>query len=356
MQSVLMFATELYALPILRPLAAAAQARGLRVAWVVTDEVAARLHADEPRLASWPAVDAFAADAVYCAANWVSPRIPGIKVEVFHGFNAEKRAPGRGHFALRGFFDLYLTQGPSTTEPFVELARTHRYFAVTETGWPKLDPLFDAHGAAAAQALRPGDGRPVVMFASTFSHRLSCAPAMLDTLRTLIARGDRYWLLTLHPKCPPELFASYRQLAGPHARFLESEQLIDMQRAADVLVGDTSSVLHEFAVQLKPVVTVRNRLPKPFMLDVQHPADVDAAIDRALTKPAALMAAIRAHADAIHPYRDGRSSERMLDATAAFLSGKQGPLARKPLNLRRRWKARGDIRAMLPGDGRTGSR
>jgi CDP-glycerol glycerophosphotransferase (TagB/SpsB family) len=177
---------------------------------------------------------------------------------------------------------------------------------------------------------------------------------MLDTLRALTARGDRYWLLTLHPKCEPELFAQYRALAGPHARFYESDQLIDLLRAADVLVSDTSSVLHEFAVQLKPVVTVRNRRPKPFMLDVQEPAEVDAAIDLALSRPPGLMAALREHAQAIHPYRDGCSSGRVLDATERLLAGGYGKLARKPLNLSRRWKAWRDARALLPGDGAGG--
>jgi CDP-glycerol:poly(glycerophosphate) glycerophosphotransferase len=340
-----MFATELYALPILRPLAAAARERGHDVGWVVTGRVAAQLEPGERRLTSASQMRTSGAQAVYCAANWVSPLLPGTKVQVFHGFNAEKREPDRGHFALRGFFDLYLTQGPATTAPFEELAREHGYFAVRETGWPKLDPLF--RPADPATDLHPRDGRPVVMFASTFSRRLSCAPFVLDTLRELIARGDRYWLLTLHPMSPPELIEAYRGLAGPHSRFEESSRLMDMQRAADVLLCDTSSVLHEFAVQLKPVVTVRNRLPRPFMLDVRDPADIDAAITTALSRPEALMRAITEHADAIHPWRDGRSSERMLDAVDAFGRGELGTLKRKPLNLVRRYKAWRETRELI---------
>jgi len=347
MDACLLFATELYALPILRPLAAAARRAGQRVGWVVPGAVAAYLREDEPRLRSMRAVRALKPDAVYCAANWVAPAFPGAKVQVFHGFNAEKREPDRGHFRLRGFFDLYCTQGPATTAPFRALAREHRYFAVEETGWPKLDPLF-APPAGAAD-LNPRDGRPVAMYAATFTESLSSARAMLDTLRALVARGDRHWLLTLHPKCDPELFAQYRALEGPHARFLESDRLLDMLRAADVLVCDTSSVIDEFAVQLKPVVTVRNRRPKPFMLDVQAPAEVDAAIDRALQLPPALREALAAHAAAIHPYRDGRSSERVLAATRRLLDGGDGPLARKPLNLWRRWQSARDVRALLPG-------
>ena len=347
MDACLLFATELYALPILRPLAAAAQRAGQRVGWVVPDAVAAYLREDEPRLHSPRAVRALAPQAVFCAANWVPPRFPGAKVQVFHGFNAEKREPGRGHFRLRGFFDLYCTQGPATTAPFEALAREHRYFAVAQTGWPKLDPLFAP--PPDAPSLRAGDGRPTIMYAATFTESLSSARAMLDTLRTLTARGDRHWLLTLHPKCEPDLVARYRSLEGPFARFFESDRLLDMLRAADVLVCDTSSVIDEFAVQLKPVVTLRNRRPKPFMLDVQASGAIDAAIDQALAHPAPLMQALAEHAAAIHPYRDGRSSERVLAATGRLLEGGFGPLARKPLNLWRRWQAGRDVRPLLPG-------
>lgn len=341
-----MFATESYGLPILRPLAAAARARGIDVGWVVPAAVAAQLTPDEHRVRSLREAHALRPDAVYCAANWVSPALPGIKVQVFHGFNAQKREPDRGHFAIRGFFDLYVTQGPATTVPFEALAREHGYFAVVETGWPKLDPLF-APASSWPTGLPPRDGRPVVMYASTFSHRLSSAPTMLEPLRAMIARGDRQWLLTLHPKCDEALFAAYRELEAPNARFLTSDHLVEMERAADVLVCDTSSVVHEFAVMGKPVVTVANRVPQPFMLDVPTPADVDAAIDRALSHPPELMAAIRAHGDDIHPYRDGRSSERVLDAVEAFQRGEFGMLRRKPLNLVRRFKALRDIRELL---------
>ncbi|SEI67096.1 CDP-glycerol glycerophosphotransferase family protein [Frateuria terrea] len=346
MDACLLFATELYALPILRPLAAAAQREGQRVGWVVPESVARYLHQGETRLRSSRAVRALAPRAVFCASNWVPPAFPGAKVQVFHGFNAEKREPDRGHFRLRGFFDLYCTQGPATTAPFEALAREHRYFAVAETGWPKLDPLFAP--PLDASSLRPADGKPVAMYAATFTESLSSARATLDVLRTLTARGDRHWLLTLHPKCEPELIARYRALEGPFARFFESDRLLDMLRAADVLVCDTSSVIDEFAVQLKPVVTLRNRRPKPFMLDVAEPAQVDAAIDTALSHPPALVQALADHAAAIHPYRDGRSSERVLAATDRLLAGGYGPLARKPLNLWRRWQASRDVRLLLP--------
>src|SRR5690606_38058237 len=143
---------------------------------------------------------------------WVPPFVAGAKVQLFHGFNVEKRDAARGHFRVRGLFDLYCTQGPATTGPFRELARTAGHFKVVETGWPKLDPLFGDPDPLARQLRYAAGGRLVVMFASTFTERLSAAPHLLDAISAEIARGDRYWILTLHPKCAPELFQRYRAL------------------------------------------------------------------------------------------------------------------------------------------------
>ncbi len=52
-------------------------------------------------------------------------------------------------------------------------------------------------------------------------------------------------------------------------------------------------------------------------------------LTRALHLDAALQAEIVRYADAIHPYRDGLSSERVIAATS-FLSGEMGALRRKP--------------------------
>lgn len=331
MADYLLFATERYALPILQPLAEALQAGGHRVGALLVDGARGGTIAKARTMDLREAVG-FHPRAVFAAANWVPTFLPGAKVQVFHGFNVEKRAAARGHFRLRGLFDLYCTQGPATTAPFEALARQHRHFAVVETGWPKLDPLFRDDAGESAALRAPARGREVVLFASTFTPRLSAAPHLFDAIRAEVLRGGRYWLLTLHPKCPPALVERYRALAGPNAAFVEPEQVLAAQRAADVLLADTTSVVSEFAFQHKPVVTFRNRSPKPHMLDFGEPARLAAMLERAFAPPPGLREALRAHAEAIHPRRDGGSAGRVLAATEDFLAGRLGPLARKPLS------------------------
>lgn len=329
MAEYLLFATERYALPILAPLAQALHASGQSVSAWFTDGAAGARLPDVPDVGLKQAL-ALRPRAVFSAANWVPPFIAGAKVQVFHGFNVQKRDSARGHFRVRGLFDLYCTQGPATTVPFRELAEREGHFAVAETGWPKLDPLFLDDAGASAALRAPAQGRPVILFGSTFTERLSAAPHLFERIAADIAGGERYWLLTLHPKCPPELFARYRALAGPNAAFVEPEQVMAAQRAADVLVSDTSSIVSEFVIQHKPVVTFRNRVPQPHMIDFDDPAQLPAMLARALHPDPTLVAEIRRYADDIHPWRDGRSSERVIAATEDFLAGEMGVLKRKP--------------------------
>ncbi|MEO8748285.1 MAG: CDP-glycerol glycerophosphotransferase family protein, partial [Rhodanobacter sp.] len=98
--------------------------------------------------------------------------------------------------------------------------------------------------------------------------------------------------------------------------------------------------LNEFLLTGKPVVTFRNRRPGPQLIDISDPRQFEGAIERALQRPPELLQAIRAYADAIHPWRDGRSSERVLDAIDAFIAAGARNRSRKPLNLWRKVKMR----------------
>lgn len=335
----LFFVSELYAFAILRPLQAAIRARGGEVAWFFEHERTARFLRDgEVRLSTVRQVREWQPIAVFVPGNWVPDFFPGLKVEVFHGFNVGKRSDTRGHFRLRGWFDLYCTQGPATTKPFQALAAEHGYFRVIETGWPKLDPLF-----AGAYPRSPHD-RPTILYASTFTERISSARVLRDTIGMMAESGDWQWLVTLHPKMAEDVVASYRALEGPNLKFVETDDILQLYAQADVLLCDTSSVVPEFLTQHKPVVTYRNTRPGPHLLNVENVADVVPALRRALAMPLDLQQAIAAYVRDIHPYSDGRSSERVLDATDRALAEGSRGLKRKPLNLGRRLQVRWRMR------------
>jgi len=331
----LLYGSVRYALGMLRPLQAAIRARGDEAAWFFDGDGAEELEPGEPLLRSVPEVMAWNACAILTPSIRLPHFFPGVKVQVFHGFDAGKPR----HVYDRGFFDLYCTTGPRDTRAFEALASRLGHFAVRETGWPKLDPFLAALGPGPPPPVRTP---PVVLYHSTFSPSWSAADTLYETVRRLSRTGRWRWIVSLHPKSNPATVAKYRALESEHLHFADPDNILELFPQVDVMASDTSSALSEFLLTYKPVVTFRNQRPGPQLIDIDDPDGFEAALERALQRPPELMRAIREYADEIHPWRDGRSSERVLDALDDFMANGLAGLRPKPRNpwrkLKMRWR------------------
>lgn len=335
-----MYISQNYSYAILRPLQAQILALGGEVRWFLQGKSVNPnfLKSDEKQLHSIKEIHQWSPDATFAPANLIPTFFPGKKVAVFHGFDSEKRNTDgeKGHFAIRGCFDLYCTQGPNTTERFQKSAEKHGFFKVAETGWATLDPLFSK---TANNPYLSDDPRPTLLICSTFSHRLSLAPKLYDHIKRFSEQGKWRILMQFHPKISQEWVNKYKALNNENLTFIETDNVLPLLQAADIMLCDTSSVLQMFLVQRKPVVTFCTRKPLPHLLDVTNADELEAAIDYALTKPAQLMANIEKYCQELHPYQDGESSKRVLNATNELLQSTE-QLKPKPLNLLRQFKLR----------------
>ncbi len=325
----LLFATENYALEIMRPLQQTIEEAGHEAAWFFSKPVAEEWRRDLPVLSRVHEVQEFNPAAVFVPGNWVPPFFPGLKVQIFHGFGIEKK----GHFRIRGFFDLYCTHGPLTTEPFRALARKHGHFAVRETGWPKTDPLFQAPSETSKGPL------PRLLYAPTFSPALTSARALLDPLTALTESGDCEVVVKFHPKMDATLADAYRQRASERLVVSTRPDILPLMRSTDLLLTDTSSVVYEYLLLDKPVMTFRNAAPGPHVVDFNRPEDLRERFMHTWEHREQVVARARPVADRMHPYRDGQSSRRVLEATLDVLRNPPD-LRPKPLNLWRRWQVR----------------
>lgn len=328
----LLYGSERYALAILRPLQAAIRARGDAAAWFFDRAGSEELRQDERLLSSVAEVRRWNPTAIFTSSNAIPHFFPGVKVSVFHGFNAGKPR----HIYIRGFFDLYCTTGPADTRAFTALADKLGHFSVCETGWPKLDPFLRQLAAEVPPLHTP----PVVLYHSTFSPSWSAAEALYETVRDLSRTGQWRWIVTLHPKMNPATVAKYRALESEFLHFATEDNILDLFPLVDVMVSDTSSALHEFTLTYKPVITFNNRRPGPELIDIHEPQALKPAIERALSRPPELMQAVRDYANSIHPNRDGHSSERVLAAVDGFIAQGARNAKSKPLNLWRKLKIR----------------
>jgi len=331
----LLFLNVSYSFSILRPLQDAIRNRGGTAAWFLHDLDSSHLEPEELLLHSVDEVKKFNPRAVFVPGNWVPDFFPGAKVQIFHGFGIEKK----GHFDIRGFFDLYCTHGPMTTRPFEKLALDHGYFKVSETGWPKVDPLFK-HRPAEERKKPHGGEAPVILYAPTFSPSLTSAPDLEQTIRDMSRQGSYFWLVKFHPLMDKGIVDTYRSMQGKNLKVVEDADIIPYLHAADIMVTDTSSVVAEFLLLDKPVITYKTRIPGPHVINILQPRNLKSTIESIIKDPGPYRQAAREFIKQMHPYTDGLSSDRVLDATEYFISDVRGKLKPKPMNLWRKMQVR----------------
>lgn len=340
MKRYLLFVSLTYSYSILRPIQDEIRRRGDEAAWYIEDSCPIYLKKDEKQLKTIKEVIDYNPIAIYAPGNYIYDFFPGVKVEVFHGFDINKR-PGRGdHYSLKGWFDLYCTQGEMDTREFIRLSDKYSYFKAVQTGWSKLDNFFDENGSI----IQSQNEKPVIMYASTFTEWITSAPHIYEEIHRLIKTKDWDWLITLHPKTKPETIELYRNLSKyKNVTFYDGDNNFELMQKADVMVCDSSSIIVEFLYLYKPVVTFRNTSPGEYLIDINEPNLLESSIERALNRPDDLMHNIKEYVNMMHPYRDGKASARILDATDDFIKNYKGRIKRKPLNIFRKFKLRKKI-------------
>ena len=331
----LFFVSLTYSYSILRPLQSEIWRRGDEVAWFIEEPCENLLIDGEHQLRTIREVMEYNPIAVFAPSNWVYHFFPGVKVQVFHGYAMKKRIEKiDDHFTIRGWFDIYCTQGPSSTPYFKKLEKKYGYFKIYETGWCKIDPFFE-------NIEIPKKERPVILYSPTFSRRITSAPHLFESITQLIETKPWDWIITFHPKLDdPELIQKYRQLAEMYdnVKFYRFNDGLNTFRKIDVLLCDSSSIVVEVMLLEKPVVTFRNTHPGNFLINILNENELGDAIEKALARPADLMENIKAYTMHHEAHRDGQNSARILDAVDDFILNYKGKIKKKPLNLFRKIK------------------
>ncbi|HEX8270169.1 MAG TPA: CDP-glycerol glycerophosphotransferase family protein [Flavobacterium sp.] len=333
-----LFCQNNYSFGILEPLKVALKGRQHEVIWYVSEKILGDFpYISDPHTSSITDLLAFDSDAIFVPGNEVPHYLRGVKVQVFHGLAGEKK----GHFRIRQYFDLYLTQGPYFTQGFKQLWQKHKNFEVVETGWPKLDVYAaDKSGyAEIKKLLLSGSGaKKVLLYAPTFSPKLTSAPHLTEQIRTLSNNKDYLVLLKFHPLMAVEWLEAYKKLADevPNIIFENEKNIVKFLLIADLLISDTSSVIYEFLLLDKPAITFRN-ISENILWDNSHDySELPSLVEKNLI--ADPFADKRKHIfEQYHPYNDGKSALRMVCAAEDYIKEHGVPEKRK-ISLARRLK------------------
>ena len=339
MKKYLFYISENYSFQVLRPLQSEILRQGGEVAWFVEDKHVnfSFFKSNERILKTIDEAIAFNPLAVFVPGNMVPSFVPGLKVGIFHGFVGFKKRKKDNlnyHFIIRDCFDLYCTHGKSSTATFQELAEKHKHFQVIETGYCKMDPYF-----LDTSAEKQANNKPVILFSSTFSPRMSQALALLPYIQELSHNLKWKWKVTFHPKMAQETVAAYKRIEHDNLEFVETDDLSPHLIEADLMLGDNSSMITDYLLLRKPVVTVNNEAPTSYLHNINDASQLESAIEHGLSRPASLMNAINEFGQYTHPYTDGKSSQRVLEAVEQALANMH-KMKKKPRNIIRNLKAR----------------
>lgn len=325
-----LFCKNPYAFGILKPLNDELIKRNHPVLWFVPNDILDKFPFKEECNFTSEIQDAkdFSSDVIYVPGNEVPHYLRGVKVQIFHGLAGEKK----GHFRIRKYFDLYLTQGPYFTDRFADLARKHKDFKVIETGWPKLDQLFnerEKYKNEKLELLKKHNTKRIVLYAPTFSPSLTSAIKLKDEIFKLV-NDENLLLIKFHDLMDKTIIDDYKQACKSirNVEIVEDNNIIKYLILADIMISDTSSVVYEFLLLDKPVITLNSNSQNIKWKDIHSADELVSAFNSAIEKDE-MKEERQWIIDNYHPYTDGLSSKRMIDVLEQYIQENPIPEHRK---------------------------
>jgi len=316
----ILFCMNPYSFGILEPVMQVLKEKNHEFIWFIRPEILDKFPYQEQRFTSKiEDLVRFNSDAIFVPGNEVPHYLRGVKTQVFHGLAGEKK----GHFRIRNYFDLYLTQGPYFTRWFSEAAVKYKDFEVVETGWPKLDVYgkeLHKYDSVKLTLLKKSKAKKIILYAPTFSPSLTSAPYLLTQIEELAKSKEYLIVIKFHDLMAEDLIDSYKKLSMSfeNVLFIEERNIIKYLLIADLMISDTSSVVYEFLLLDKPVITFKNNsLAIKWDNQLLFSGLVKRVAENLLKDP--FKQQRLKILNEYHPYTDGNSAKRMVGAVEEYI-------------------------------------
>ncbi len=328
----LFYVSKLYSLPVVEPLIKEATLRNsqTQISLFVSKKVEKKLpdfFKQFPIYTLLKEAIGFKPDFVLCPGNFVDFRLPGVKIELFHGIGIEKPS----HYKIRHFFDVYFTSGPIVTKEFKKIQKKHKYFRVIETGWPKIDHIINFDTNNLKEKYNIPKNKKVILYAPTHSARMQSASDLIPVFKNCIKK-DEFWICKAHEFLDK---THIQEMEQQGICLVSTFDITPYLHIADVMISDTSSVIYEFMLLDKPVITYRTLANKNKGLNIERPEELRSALDRSFNNPGEFSKTRKNYIKKVNPVVDGTISATILNQLQKWFDT---PFKnrRKPLNLYRK--------------------
>ena len=329
---ILFYISKKYSIPIIAPIVKYLRNTEHSFAFFISKKVRNELSSDLHKYSLLQNIEetkSFSPDIVIVPGNFVDFRIPGIKVQIFHGLGVEKPS----HYKIRHFFDIYCTSGHFVTEKYEKLQKRKNYFLVKETGWTKIDHIINYPVNNLREKFNIPKEKKVILFAPTHSKKMQSAESLLPVIPNIINK-DEIWFLKFHELMNKEIKITIS--ISDNIRLIDDYDITPYLHLADVLITDTSSVAYEFMILDKPIITFKTQSRKNKGIDITQTSQLREAIDRSLSDPQEFHQNRINHIKEINPNIDGNICENLIDALERIIDNNELHDKRKPLNLFRK--------------------
>ena len=333
----ILFCNLPYAFSILKPLEQEIIKRGYDFLWYLPSDIENSFaYKNSNYTTSIKDLINYKSDVIFVPGNDVPHFLHGIKVQIFHGLAGEKK----GHFKIRNYFDLYLTQGPYFTNKFKDLAKKYKNFEVTQTGWCKLDNLYQISKETKEikeNLLKKHNVKKIILYAPTFSPSLTSAPKLIEIINNLSKKNDILVIVKFHDKIDKHIEQKYINIQTDKLIISNEKDITKLLQISDLMISDTSSVVYEFILLNKPVVTLNSNSKNINWLNIKNVDNFENAVMKLVNNDDEYFEKRKKIIKMYHPYSDSKSSQRMVDAVIKYKEKNSVPTKRK-LSLLRKFK------------------
>jgi len=328
---IVLFCEQKYTITMVEPIYEEAINEGIHeVLWYIHKPNIPQFNLDVPWTNNINDLYKFSPDVIFVPCNVVPYDLPGVKIQISHGYECgEKR-----YFRIRDYFDLYLTQGPYFTEGYKKSLKNRRKADVVETGWSRRDSILrdlNKYDDYKEELLRVHGKKKIVLYAPTFPPSITSLPYMHEGIQRFVEeREDVLLILKFHPLTDPKWMKDYENIANSNTNIIWMAD-VDINKfliISDVMISDSSSVVFEFLLLNKPVITYKNASQVKYWRDITDPLKLTEAFEKEIT----LNEFVEKRNEAIQffdPYFDGKSCRRMLDAAKKYIDENGVPQKRE---------------------------